>query len=29
LPYGFVIQIAANVKKAGIDKLGLVTEPAD
>ncbi|MFP4086102.1 MAG: protein TolR [Desulfobacteraceae bacterium] len=29
LPYGFVIQVIAGVKKAGIDKLGMVTEPLD
>ena len=29
LPYGFVIKVIAGVKKAGIDKLGMVTEPLD
>jgi biopolymer transport protein TolR len=29
LPYGFVINVVAKVKKAGIDKLGMVTEPVD
>ena len=29
LPYGFVINVVAKIKKAGIDKLGMVTEPVD
>jgi biopolymer transport protein TolR len=29
LPYGFVIQVIAEVKRAGIDKLGMVTEPQE
>ena len=29
VPYGFVIQVVAGVKKAGIDKLGMITEPID
>ncbi len=29
VPYGFVIQVMARIKKAGINKLGLVTEPID
>ena len=29
IPYGFVIKVIAGVKRAGIDKLGLVTEPLD
>ena len=29
LPYGFVIKVIAGVKRAGIDKLGMVTEPLD
>jgi len=29
VPYGFVIKVIARVKRAGIDKLGMVTEPAD
>jgi len=29
VPYGFVIEIIAVVKRAGIDKLGMVTEPLD
>ena len=27
--YGFVIEVIARVKRAGIDKLGMVTEPLD
>jgi len=29
IPYGFVIHVIASVKKAGIEKLGMVTEPVD
>lgn len=29
LPYGFVIEVVAAIKRAGIDKLGMVTEPLD
>jgi len=29
VPYGFVIKVIAGVKKAGIDKLGMITEPSD
>ena len=29
VPYGFVIKVISRVKKAGIDKLGMVTEPVD
>ncbi|RLC27159.1 MAG: protein TolR [Deltaproteobacteria bacterium] len=29
VPYGFVIQVVSRVKKAGINKLGMVTEPPD
>lgn len=29
VPYGFVIKVVAGVKRAGIDKLGMVTEPID
>lgn len=29
VPYGYVIKVIASVKRAGIDKLGLVTEPVD
>lgn len=29
IPYGFVMKVIAAVKRAGIDKLGMVTEPKD
>ena len=29
LPYGFVMKVVAGVKKAGIEKLGMITEPLD
>jgi biopolymer transport protein TolR len=29
VPYGFVIKVISRVKGAGIDKLGMVTEPED
>ena len=29
VPYGFVIKIMAKVKRAGIQKLGMITEPLD
>jgi biopolymer transport protein TolR len=29
VPYGFVIKVVARVKRAGIDKLGMITEPVD
>ncbi|MCP4665816.1 MAG: protein TolR [Deltaproteobacteria bacterium] len=29
VPYGFVIKVVARVKRAGINKLGMVTEPLD
>ncbi len=29
VPYGFVIKVVAAVKRAGISKLGMVTEPLD
>ena len=29
VPYGFVIKVVASVKRAGINKLGMVTDPAD
>ena len=29
VPYGFVIKVVARVKSAGVDKLGMVTEPLD
>ncbi|MBI4764247.1 MAG: protein TolR [Deltaproteobacteria bacterium] len=29
LPYGFVVQIMSDIKNAGIEKLGMVTEPGE
>ena len=29
VPYGFVMKVIAGVKRGGIDKLGMVTEPLD
>ncbi len=29
LPYGFVVQVMAIIKRAGIPKLGMVTDPVD
>lgn len=29
VPYGFVIDVISRIKRAGIDKLGMVTEPVD
>jgi biopolymer transport protein TolR len=29
LPYGFVVQVMAIIKKAGVPKLGMVTDPID
>jgi biopolymer transport protein TolR len=29
IPYGFVMEVIAGIKRAGIDKLGMVTEPLD
>lgn len=29
IPYGFVIKVMAAVKRAGLTKLGMVTEPLD
>jgi len=29
LPYGFVMKVIAGVKRAGIEKLGMITEPVD
>ncbi|MGD8448099.1 MAG: protein TolR [Desulfobacterales bacterium] len=28
IPYGFVVQVMSEVKEAGVEKLGMVTEPA-
>jgi biopolymer transport protein TolR len=27
IPYGFVVQVMSEIKEAGVDKLGMVTEP--
>jgi biopolymer transport protein TolR len=29
VPYGFVIEVIAKIKRAGIDRLGMITEPLD
>jgi biopolymer transport protein TolR len=29
IPYGFVMKVIAGIKRAGIDKLGMITEPLD
>ena len=29
IPYGFVVKVMAEVKRAGVTKLGMVTEPLD
>jgi biopolymer transport protein TolR len=29
VPYGYVIEVIAGVKRAGIDKLGMITEPVE
>ena len=29
VPYGFVIKVMASIKSAGIEKLGMITEPED
>jgi biopolymer transport protein TolR len=29
LPYGFVMKVISAAKRAGIDKLGMITEPED
>ena len=29
LPYGFVVRIMSDIKNAGVEKLGMVTEPGD
>ncbi len=28
VPYGFVVEVMGEIKEAGIEKLGMVTEPA-
>ena len=29
IPYGFVIEVMSEVRKAGVDKLGMITEPTE
>ena len=29
VPYGFVVEVTAGIKRAGIEKLGLIAEPVD
>ncbi len=29
LPYGFVMSVMASIREAGVDKIGMVTEPGD
>ena len=29
IPYGIVVQVMAEIKKAGIEQLGMITDPAD
>ncbi len=29
IPYGFVVEVMAAVRKAGVDKLGMITEPPE
>jgi biopolymer transport protein TolR len=29
VPYGFVVEVMSEVRKAGVDKLGLITEPPE
>jgi biopolymer transport protein TolR len=29
VPYGFVIEVMSEVRKAGVDKLGMITEPPE
>ena len=29
IPYGIVVQVMAEIKKAGIEQLGMITEPVD
>jgi biopolymer transport protein TolR len=29
VPYGFVVEVMAAVRKAGVDKLGMITEPPE
>jgi biopolymer transport protein TolR len=29
VPYGFVVEVMSEVRKAGVDKLGMITEPPE
>jgi biopolymer transport protein TolR len=29
VPYGFVVEVMSEVRKAGVDRLGMITEPPD
>jgi biopolymer transport protein TolR len=29
VPYGFVVEVMSAVRKAGVDKLGMITEPPE
>jgi biopolymer transport protein TolR len=29
VPYGFVVEVMSEIRKAGIDKLGMITEPPE
>ncbi len=29
VPYGFVVEVMAEIRKAGVEKLGMITEPID
>jgi biopolymer transport protein TolR len=29
IPYGFVVEVMSEVRKAGVDKLGMITEPPE
>jgi biopolymer transport protein TolR len=29
IPYGFVVEVMSEVRKAGIDRLGMITEPPE
>jgi len=28
VPYGFVVEVMSEIRKAGVDRLGMVTEPS-
>jgi len=29
IPYGFVVEVMSEIRKAGVDKLGMITEPPE